>query len=452
MKTLKSINPFNQATIAEYPLMNEAQLNNALAKAQSAFNNWRKTSFGDRAELLNSIAKHLRDNKVEYARTMAIEMGKVLAEGMAEVEKCAAACNYYAERGEQLLKEESIESEVKKSFITFQPLGTILAIMPWNFPFWQVVRFAAPSIMAGNCILLKHAPNVCGCALEIENTFRESGAPEGLFQTLLVDIDVIEKIITSDVIQGVTLTGSTLAGSSVASLAGKYIKKSVMELGGSDPLIVLEDADIEKAAKTAVQSRMQNAGQSCIAAKRFIVIEKVKDDFLQQVSFNINNLKQGNPLLDSISTGPMARLDLAEKLQQQMNDSLHGSASIVIGGKRDGCNFQPTLLLDANEGTPALEEETFGPLAVIVSVNNEEDAITLANRTHYGLGASVWTKDLIKGEYFAMNLNSGAIFVNGLVRSDPRFPFGGIHKSGYGRELSEYGIKEFTNVKTIIID
>ena len=452
MKIFKSINPFDQEVIAEYPLDNNIKLDNALQKARAVFSKWKTTTFNERANLLNAVAKNLRDHKSEYAKIMALEMGKVLTEGIAEAEKCATTCNYYAEHGAQFLKDEPILSKAKRSFIAFQPLGTILAIMPWNFPFWQVFRFAAPTIMAGNTVLLKHAPNVTGCALAIEKIFKESGAPDGLFQTLIIDVDVVEKIIASDVVQGVTLTGSERAGSSVASLAGKYIKKSVMELGGSDPLIVLEDADIEKAAKVAAQSRMQNSGQSCIAAKRFIVVGKAKDDFIHQVILNIKKLKQGNPLLEGITTGPMARLDLADKLEQQMQSSLQGSASIAIGGKREGCNFQPTLLLNVNEGTPVLDEETFGPLASIVAVKNDEEAIALANNTNYGLGSSVWTRDMDKADFFAKNLNAGGVFINGLVRSDPRFPFGGIHKSGYGRELSEYGIKEFINIKTIVID
>ncbi len=452
MKTFTSVNPFNQQPIAEYPLMNDKQLDAALDKAKAAFSKWKKTNFAERRDLLNTVAKNLRSHKSEYARIMSLEMGKVLSESLAETEKCALTCNYYADHGEEFLKDEVISSESKKSFIAFQPLGSVLAIMPWNFPFWQVFRFAAPAVMAGNTVLLKHAPNVCGCALEIEKAFREAGAPEGLFQTLIVDIDVVEKIISSDSVQGVTLTGSERAGSSVAALAGKYVKKSVMELGGSDPLIVLEDADVDKAAEIAVQSRMRNSGQSCIAAKRFIVVEKVKDVFTDKVISNIKQLKQGNPLDEGITFGPMARLDLAEKLQQQMQQSIGGNTIIAWGGKRNGCNFQPTLLLNVKENSPVFNEEIFGPVASIMPVKNEEGALALANKTSFGLGASVWTKDPAKGEYFARNLNVGSVFINGLVRSDPRFPFGGIHKSGYGRELSEHGIKEFTNVKTIVVD
>jgi succinate-semialdehyde dehydrogenase/glutarate-semialdehyde dehydrogenase len=452
MKTFKSINPFNLQQIAEYPLMNNKQLDVALDKAKAAFSKWRKTNFAERKELLNTVAKNLRNHKTEYARMMSLEMGKVLSESLAEIEKCAATCNYYADHGEEFLKDEPIASDSKKSFVAFQPLGTVLAIMPWNFPFWQVFRFVAPAVMAGNTVLLKHAPNVCGCALEIEKAFREVGAPEGVFQTLIIDVDAIEKIIAFDGVQGATVTGSERAGSSVAALSGKYIKKSVLELGGSDPLIILEDADLNKAAEIAVQSRMRNAGQSCIAAKRFIVVEKVKDAFINKVISNIKQLKQGNPLDEGVTFGPMARLDLAEKLQQQMEQSISGNTIVALGGKRNGCNFQPTLLLNAREDSPVFNEEIFGPVASIMSVKNDDEALALANKTSFGLGAAVWTKDTSKAEFFARNLNAGNVFINGLVRSDPRFPFGGIHKSGYGRELSEHGIKEFTNVKTIVMD
>lgn len=452
MKTFTSINPYNQQKIAEYPLMDDKQLDRALDKAKTAFNTWRKISFSVRRELLNNVAKHLRDNKDKYARTMTLEMGKVLSESYAEIEKCALTCNYYADHGEEFLKDETLISDSKKSFIAFQPLGTVLAIMPWNFPFWQVFRFAAPNIMAGNAILLKHAPNVMGCAIEIEKTFKESGAPEGLFQSLIVDIDVVEKIIASPIVQGATVTGSERAGSSVAALAGKYVKKSVLELGGSDPIIVLEDANLDKAAEIAVQSRMRNAGQSCIAAKRFIVAEKVKDEFTDKVLANIKQLKQGNPIDKGINFGPMARLDLAEKLHQQMEQSISSKTIIATGGKRNGCNFQPTLLLNAKENSPIFNEEIFGPIATIMPVKNDNDALELANNTAFGLGAAVWTKDAARSEFFARHINSGNVFINGLVRSDPRFPFGGIHKSGYGRELSRHGITEFTNVKNIVVD
>ena len=450
-KVFKSINPFDQSVIAEHELMDEQQLENLFQKSEKAYAYWKKSSFSMRSKLLSALAANLRNKKEYYARTISLEMGKILNEARAEIEKCAVTCEYYSENGEAFLKDEIIASDAKKSLVAFQPIGAVFAIMPWNFPFWQVIRFAAPSVMAGNVVLLKHAPNVSQCSKEIEKAFLESGAPEGLFQSLIVDIDVTEKIISHDIVQGVTLTGSEFAGSSVASLAGKHIKKTVLELGGSDPLIVLEDADLTKAASVALQSRMQNAGQSCIASKRFIVTEKVKDDFRKKLVDGTQKLKQGNQLDESVTMGPMARLDLAEKLEQQEKNSLKNGIKVIIGGERNGSNFQPTLLDEVKPGVPAFDEEMFGPIAAIIPAKNEEDAIRLANKNRYGLGASIWTKDLERGERMAREINAGSVFINALVRSDPRLPFGGIKKSGYGRELSVHGIREFTNIKTIYV-
>lgn len=452
MKTFKSINPFDQSLIAEHVLMNGEQLEGALSGAASAFNQWKKVSFSQRSELLHQLAKVLRANKEYYAKTISTEMGKILNESQGEIEKCAVTCVYFAEQGEQLLKDEIIPSDAKESLVVFQPIGAVFAIMPWNFPFWQVIRAAVPAVMAGNVMLLKHAPNVLQCSKEIENAFKEAGFPPGVFQSLIVDIDVTEKIISHDIVQGATLTGSEIAGSSVASQAGKHIRKTVLELGGSDPLIVLEDADVEKAAAVALQSRMQNAGQSCIASKRFIVIEKVKTDFVQRLIDGVKKLKQGNQFDETTTTGPMARLDLAEKLEAQEKSSLKNGIKILIGGSRDGCNFQPALMDNVTPGVPAFDEEMFGPIAAIITAKNETEAIQLANKNRYGLGASIWTKDLDRGQRIAREINSGSIFINALVKSDPRLPFGGIKKSGYGRELSAYGIKEFTNIKTIYIN
>lgn len=452
MKTFQSINPFDQSLIAEHDLMNAGQLENALQKSESAFSQWRKISFSKRSEVLLHVASSLRKNKEHHARTISLEMGKILNEARAEIEKCALTCEFYAQHSEAFLKDEIIASDAKKSLVSFQPIGAVFAIMPWNYPFWQVIRAAAPTMMAGNVFLLKHAPNVTQCSIEIEKLFLEAGAIEGLFQSLIVDIDVTEKIIAHDIVQGITLTGSEFAGSSVASLAGKHIKKTVMELGGSDPLIVLEDADLEKAAKVALQSRMQNAGQSCIASKRFIVMEKARDEFLQKLMDGTKKLKQGNQLEESTTTGPMARIDLAEKLEHQEKDSLKNGIEVLIGGSRNGSNFQPTLLNNVKPGVPAFDEELFGPIASIIPAKNEDEAIELANRNRYGLGASIWTKDLDRGHRLAKEINAGAVFINALVKSDPRLPFGGIKKSGYGRELSKYGTQEFTNIKTIYID
>ncbi|MFI5135721.1 MAG: NAD-dependent succinate-semialdehyde dehydrogenase [Chitinophagales bacterium] len=452
MKTFKSINPFDQSTIAEHELMSDEQIDDVLAKADLAFLHWRKFSFSQRGNLFHQLAKVLRNRKEEFAKLMTLEMGKAIRESRAEIEKCANTCDYYADHAEEFMHDEIISSEAKKSLVACEPAGDVFAIMPWNFPFWQVVRAAAPTLMAGNVMLLKHAPNVCGCSKAIENAFLEAGFPAGVFQSLIADVDVTEKIISHVIIQGVTLTGSEIAGSSVASLAGRHIKKSVLELGGSDPLIILDDADLDKAVKVGLQSRMQNAGQSCIAAKRFIIHEKVKDEFIHKLIEGVKKLKQGNPLDENITTGPMARLDLAEKLEKQKNDSVYDGAVIVEGGSRDGCNFQPSLLDYVRPGMPAFNEELFGPVASIISAKDEDDAIFLANTNRYGLGAAVWTKDLERGERIAREINSGSVFINSLVKSDPRFPFGGVKKSGYGRELSKYGMHEFVNVKTIFIE
>ncbi|HEY8933736.1 MAG TPA: NAD-dependent succinate-semialdehyde dehydrogenase [Cyclobacteriaceae bacterium] len=448
----KSINPYDQSVIAEFEILNDSSLQKKIDLAAIAYKDWRRESFSKRAQLLMNAANLMRQNKEEYARIITFEMGKAINEARAEVEKCAGAFDYYAQHGERLLANDIIATEAKQSYVAYQPVGAVFAIMPWNFPFWQVVRFAAPTIMAGNVGLLKHAPNVCQVSLAIEKIFREAGFPEGVFQSLIVDVDKVEGIIQNSIVQAVTLTGSEYAGSSVAALAGKNIKRSVLELGGSDAFIVLKDADIEKAAKVATQSRMQNAGQSCIAAKRFIVEEAVKDEFIKQFNENIQSLKQGNPLDEKVTTGPMARIDLAEKLERQMNASVKSGARMLTGGERKGCNFLPTLLDHIQPGMPAFDEETFGPLAAVITVKDEKEAIITANNSRYGLGAAIWTKDLDRAATLAKDIEAGAVFVNSLMRSDSRLPFGGIKKSGYGRELSELGIKEFVNAKTILME
>jgi succinate-semialdehyde dehydrogenase/glutarate-semialdehyde dehydrogenase len=396
-------------------------------------------------------ASLIREKKDEYARTITLEMGKLLSEAKAEVEKSATACEYFATHAEEFLKDQTVDTEAKQSFVAFQPIGAVLAIMPWNFPFWQVFRFAAPALMAGNVGLLKHAPNVTRCSLMIEKLFLDAGFPAGVFQSLVVEVDLVERIISSDIVQGVALTGSEAAGSQVASIAGKNIKRSVLELGGSDAFIVMPDADLPRTIKVATQSRMQNVGQSCIAAKRFIVHTDIKDKFLGGFTESIRELVQGDPFNEGTTLGPMARLDLAEKLETQLQKSVGAGAKMVLGGIRNGCNFQATLLDGVVPGMPAFDEETFGPMAAVITARNEAEAIALANQTRYGLGATVWTQDLKIGERIARSLESGSVLVNSLMRSDVRLPFGGIKKSGYGRELSEFGIKEFVNVKTISI-
>jgi succinate-semialdehyde dehydrogenase/glutarate-semialdehyde dehydrogenase len=378
-------------------------------------------------------------------------MGKLLSEAKAEVEKSATACEYFAENAEGFLKDQPEVTDAKQSFIAFQPIGAVLAIMPWNFPFWQVFRFATPALMAGNVGLLKHAPNVTKCSLMIERLFKEAGFPDGVFQSLVIEVNLVEGIIASDIVQGVALTGSEAAGAQVASIAGKNIKRSVLELGGSDAFIVLPDADMDRTVKIATQSRMQNVGQSCIAAKRFIVLDSIKEEFVARFTESIKALVQGDPFKEGITFGPLARLDLAEKLEIQLKKSVEKGAKLLAGGKRQGCNFQATLLDNVQPGMPAFDEETFGPLAALITARSEDDAIALANQTRYGLGATVWSQDLKKAERIARELDSGSVLINSLMRSDVRLPFGGVKKSGYGRELSEFGIKEFVNVKTISI-
>lgn len=451
MNVFKSIFPFTQEIIAEYPEMNKTQMDHAKKNATIAFSEWQNKTFAERAAILIRAAEILLKNKQEYATLITHEMGKIITEAIAEVEKCALVCNYYAAHAEKFLANENLVTNPLKSFVTHEPLGAILGIMPWNYPFWQVFRFAAPTLMAGNVVFLKHAPNVMGCAIAIEKIFEEAGAGNGVFQSLIIDVPDIETFVGDRIVQAVTLTGSGNAGSSFASLAGKHLKKSVLELGGSDALIVLKDADIREAAKVAIQSRMQNAGQSCIASKRFIVEKNVHDEFVHEILHLVHSLKQGNPFSTEITTGPMARIDLAEKLEKQMNASIQKGALLKTGGQRKDCNFIPGILLNIKKGMPASCEEIFGPLAAVIAANDEEDAIAIANDTENGLGASIWTKDLDKGLHYAKKIQSGSVFINALVKSDPAMPFGGIKKSGYGRELGKWGINEFVNTKTVVV-
>ena len=448
---LKSVNPFDQTLLGEFPEHDEQAISARLDKAVAAFRMWKRENFSSKTPLMRNVAELLRSNKKKYAETISREMGKALREAEAEIEKCANACDFYAENAESFLKDQIIKTDASRSLVCFQPLGPVLAVMPWNFPFWQVFRFAAPTLMAGNVGLLKHASNVTQCSLAIESVFREAGFPEGAFQSLLVGSDKVDSIIAHDAVAAVTLTGSELAGTKVAATAGKNLKKTVLELGGSDPFIVLADADVELAAEVGTRSRMQNAGQSCIAAKRFIVVESARDSFLERFTKNVKALRQGDPLLESTTTGPLARTDLAEDLEKQMKKSLAAGAGLVIGGARDGANYQPGILDNVSPGMPAFDEETFGPLAAVITAKDEKMAVELANQNRYGLGASVWTRDPERGERVAREIESGCVFVNSLMRSDQRLPFGGIKKSGYGRELSELGIKEFVNAKTIFV-
>ncbi|HEX9150637.1 MAG TPA: NAD-dependent succinate-semialdehyde dehydrogenase [Flavobacterium sp.] len=447
----KSINPFSGEIIGEHEVLTNSQLNHKLELSENAFKNWRTTSFQERADKMKKLANILRAHKEELGLLITSEMGKVISEAISEVEKSAGNCDFYAANAEKMLKDQTYNTPFT-SMSVYDPMGAVFAIMPWNYPFWQVLRYAAPAIMAGNVTLLKHARNVIGCAKAIENAFLEAGFPEGVFQQITIDVTQVESIIASDVVHGITLTGSEMTGSSVASLAGKYIKKSVMELGGSDAFIVLNDADLEKAATVATQSRMLNAGQACICAKRFIVTDKVADEFVALFAQKVTALSQGNPLQKGINMGPLARLDLAEKLSDQLEKSLQQGAKLVVGGQRENCNFEPTLIDYVDPGNIAFQEETFGPLATIIRARDELDAVAIANNHRYGLASAIWTEDRENAYHLARKIEAGNVFINSLARSDSRIPFGGIKKSGYGRELSEIGIREFMNMKSVIIE
>lgn len=448
---LKSINPFDQTLLGEYNEHSDKTINNKLEAAVKAFASWKHEGFSRRSDLMKRAGDILKAGKSKYARIISTEMGKVLHEAEGEVEKCANGCYYFAEHAQEFLRDQVIKTDAAKSYVAWQPLGPVLAIMPWNFPFWQVFRFAAPSLMAGNVGLLKHASNVSQCSMAIENIFREAGFPEGAFQSLLIASDKVDPIIADDRVSAVTLTGSEFAGTKVAASAGKNLKKTVLELGGSDPFIVLDDADLELAARVATQSRMQNAGQSCIAAKRFIVSEKVREEFLSLFQESVERLRQGDPLKADTTTGPLARVDLAEDVEKQMKNSVSAGARLITGGQRAGANYKPTILDDVVPGMPAFDEELFGPVASVIAAKDEDQAVKMANHNRYGLGASVWTTDPARGERVALQIESGSVFVNSLMRSDQRLPFGGIKKSGYGRELSDLGIKEFMNAKTVYV-
>jgi succinate-semialdehyde dehydrogenase/glutarate-semialdehyde dehydrogenase len=448
----KSVYPFTQEVIAEYPLMANGVIDKAITNAAGIYKTWKNFGFSGRAGILRQVAVILRRDQEILAALITREMGKIISESKAEVEKCAMTAEYYADNAESFLKDEPLQSGYSRSFVAYQSIGVVLGIMPWNFPFWQVFRYAVPTLMAGNTTLLKHAPNVCGCALALEKVFIEAGAPVGVFTSLIVDTPSVEKILASNLVQAVTLTGSEKAGSSVASIAGRYIKKTVLELGGSDALIVLPDANMKNAVSVALNSRMLNAGQSCIAAKRFIILEKAFDVFVYEFMILMKNLKQGDPFDKSVTTGPMARLDLVKKLEGQLKDSVDKGATLEWGGGIKGCNFEPAVLLNVKKGMPAFDEETFGPLAVFLSAKDEMEAISMANDSSYGLSGSIWTNDVERGISLAKQMETGAVFINTLVKSDPHLPFGGIKNSGYGRELGRHGILEFVNAKTIVAD
>lgn len=452
---IQSINPANLQLIKTYHSMLPSEVNNIIDLTADAFEKWKETSFSHRSNLMMKAAQVLKAKREEYSELMTLEMGKPISQSKAEVEKCAWVCEYYADNTEKFLKDELIQTDASKSFVTYQPLGTVLAVMPWNFPFWQVFRFAAPGLMAGNAGILKHASNVSGCALAIEEVFREAGFPENIFKTILVPSSQMEAVIKNEKIKAVTLTGSVPAGKAVAKTAGSVLKKTVMELGGSDPYIILEDADLEMASETCVNARLINAGQSCIAAKRFIVVEKVYDEFEKLFVAKMKIKKMGNPFDESNHIGPQASVLLRDELHQQVVKSVELGAKLLLGGEIPetvGAWYPPTVLSNVKKGMPAYDEELFGPVAAIIKVKDENQAIEFANDSIFGLGAAVFTRDNERGEKIAAEkLQAGCCFVNAFVKSDPRLPFGGIKESGYGRELSSFGIREFVNIKTVYI-
>jgi len=453
--TIIALNPATNEQIREYEELSPSEVNEIIACANEAYYGWRKTSFDERAACMREAARILRDRAAEFAHLMAIEMGKPIKDGRAEAKKCAWVCDYYADNAASFLQREPAETDATKSFVTFRPLGVVLAVMPWNFPFWQVFRFAAPNLMAGNVGLLKHASNVPGCALAIENIFHESGFPEDVFRSLLVGSGQVEAIIENPLVRAVTLTGSTPAGRAVARKAGEMLKKTVLELGGSDPYVVLDDADLPQTVNTCVASRLINSGQSCIAAKRFIVTEKNRDAFERLYVQRMRATVMGDPLLEETELGPQARHDLRDELQEQVRQSIERGARLLLGGEipaGDGAYYPPTVLTDVKKGMPAYDDELFGPVAAIIPVEDEAEAIRVANDSIFGLGAAIFTRDVERGERIAAEeIEAGCCFVNSLVKSDPRLPFGGIKESGYGRELAVYGIKEFVNIKTVYV-
>jgi len=449
------IDPATGEKVIEYPEMTPGEVGRIIENSHQAFLSWRRTDITERAALMKTAGEILRDQAEGYAKLMAREMGKPVRDGRAEAQKCAWVCDYYADNTERFLQDEVIETDAARSFVTYQPIGVVLAVMPWNFPFWQVLRFAAPAIMAGNTGLLKHASNVPGCALAIEALFRRAGFPEGVFRTLVIGSGQVDAVIENPLVRAVTLTGSTPAGRAVASKAGEMLKKTVLELGGSDPYVILEDADTGTAAEMCATSRLINAGQSCIAAKRFVVVAPQRERFEKLFVEHMARVKPGDPADEKTTMGPMARSDLRDELHEQVKRSIELGARCLLGGEvpgGKGAYYPPTVLTDVKKGMPAYDEELFGPVASIIPVKDEDEAISVANDSVFGLGAAVFTRDLARGERVAAEeLEAGCCFVNSFVKSDPRLPFGGVKESGYGRELSHYGQKEFVNIKTVYV-
>jgi succinate-semialdehyde dehydrogenase/glutarate-semialdehyde dehydrogenase len=452
---ITSVNPTTGQTIRTYAEHSSAEVEEALGRAREAFGSWRRVTFAERGRLMTAAAARLRAGAGGFAVLMATEMGKPVAQGRSEIEKCAWTCDFFAQHAASYLASEPVATDAAKSFIAFEPLGVVLAVMPWNFPFWQVFRFAAPTLMAGNTAVLKHASNVPGCALAVERVFREAGFPAGVFQTLMVESPAVAGIIAHPAVSAVTLTGGTPAGKAIASKAGSELKKTVLELGGSDPYIVLEDADLDAAASTCVSARLTNGGQSCVAAKRFIVVEPVRKAFEERFIAGMRAQAVGDPLREDTQVGPLARRDLRDGLHDTVQATIRQGATLALGGvvpDGPGAFYPPTVLTGVRPGMAAHDHETFGPVAAVVSAKDEAEAISIANHSPFGLGAVVFTRDRARGERIAAKeLEAGCCFVNALVRSDPRLPFGGIKQSGYGRELSAFGIREFVNIKTVYI-
>ena len=452
MSSFVSINPTTGKTLKTYRYAPLSQLQTILKQSQKAFLKWKTISITDRIALLAKVGKQLRTHKEAYARMITLEMGKLYTEAIAEVEKCALACEYFCDHAADFLKEEYIQTDNKQSYLRFDPLGTILAIMPWNFPFWQVFRFCVPALLVGNTVLLKHSRVVPGCALMLEKLFTDAGFPKDVFQNVFTDEQGVAHLIPN--VQGVTLTGSVAAGRTVAERCGKHIKKFVLELGGSDPFVVLQDADVAKAAQTAVKARFLNCGQSCIAAKRFIVVKDHMKTFTESIVQTVEQFVVGNPLEAETTLGPLVREEQVKKLDKQVKQAVKQGARILHGGKklsREGFFYAPTVLGNVKPTNVVMKEEVFGPVLPIAAVKDDVEALRVANNSSFGLGASIWTQDIKKGERFARDLEAGFVAINGMVKSDPRLPFGGVKQSGIGRELSRYGLLEFCNIKTVVV-
>jgi len=452
---IATINPTTGETVREFVSLTKAEIEDKLSAAHRAAASWRMAPLEERASVVRRAGELLDERKIEYGRLMTLEMGKPVKAAIEEAAKCATACRFYADNVERFLADEPVDVKGERSFVAFQPLGVVLAVMPWNFPFWQVVRFAAPAIAAGNVGLLKHASNVPQCALALEQLFVEAGAPGGVFQTLLIPADAVASIVADDRVAAATLTGSEGAGSSIAAAAGKHIKKTVLELGGSDAFIVMPSADLDAAAKTAVTARTINNGQSCIAAKRFIVADSIFDAFTEKFVAGMRSLVVGDPMDERTNIGPLATAQIRDDLDDQVARAKASGGRVVLGGKRRegrGFFYEPTVITDVSDDSPIFREETFGPLAAVVRAKDIGEAIALANDSRFGLGAAAWTRDDNEVERFARELDAGTVFINGMVASDPRFPFGGVKKSGYGRELSGVGLREFVNIKTVRIN